>query len=173
MRLAHGAITARTRLIITLVLLVSDLAVGPGNSDILMIQPPVTKSISHRVNVIPAHVELGDGHSDVVHGQPPLQEEVLAHVSQGRRRVNGVPADSVPLEIGRSVTALQISRRQKNIYRNIFLEIINLGQFVSIKLKDTEMHIKCVNKSFSLLAGTLDCSASVLQGIKTDQKYFK
>ena len=53
------------------------------------------------------------------------------------------------------------------------MEIINPKQFVSIKLKDTEMHIKCVNKSFSLLDGTLDCSASVLQGIKTDQKYFK
>ena len=62
------------------------------------------------------------------------------------------------------------------IFTEIFfwiLEIINPGQFVSIKLKDTEMHIKCVNKSFSLLDGTLDCSASVLQVIKTDQKYFK
>ena len=62
------------------------------------------------------------------------------------------------------------------IFTEIFfwiLEIINPGQFVSIKLKDTEMHIKYVNKYFSLLAGTLDCSASVLQAIKTDQKYFK
>ena len=80
--MAHGAIITRTRLIITRVLLVSDLAVGSGNSDIND-TAPVTNSISHRVNVIPAHVELGDGHSDVVHGQPPLEEEVLAHVSEG------------------------------------------------------------------------------------------
>ena len=68
------------------------------------------------------------------------------------------------LFLSRYGVASRPCKYHKNIYRNIFLEIINLGQFVSIKLKDTEMHIKCVNKSFSLLAGTLDCSASVLQG---------
>lgn len=47
---------------------------------------------------------LCDGHSNVVDGEPPLQEEVLAHVCEGRGRVDGVPAHPVPLEVGRGVT---------------------------------------------------------------------
>ena len=50
---------------------------------------------------------LGDGDGDVVDGEPPLEEEVLAHVGQRRRRVDGVPPHPVPLQVRRRVATLR------------------------------------------------------------------
>ena len=49
---------------------------------------------------------LRDCDCDVVDGQPALEEEVLAHVRQRRRRVDGVAPHAVTLQIGRGVAAL-------------------------------------------------------------------
>jgi hypothetical protein len=52
-------------------------------------------------------VSLCNGDGNVVDGKPPLPEEVFAHVGEGGRRVNGVPAHPVPLQVGSRVAALK------------------------------------------------------------------
>jgi len=47
----------------------------------------------------PAHVQFCDCHGDVIDRKPPLKEEVFAHVSESRGRINSVPADPIPLQI--------------------------------------------------------------------------
>ena len=126
----------------------------------------------YRDVVIPAHVELGDGDCDVVHRESSLKEEILAHVSEGGGGVNSVAADSVPLKIWRSVSTLEIVLDVTKIFTEIFPWMeININPVHQVR-GHTEMHIKCVNNTFSLLAGTLDCSASVLQGEKKQKPNF-
>lgn len=56
-------------------------------------------------------VSLCNGDGNVVDGKPPLSEEVFAHVGEGGRRVNGVPAHPVPLQVGSRITALKAAAK--------------------------------------------------------------
>ena len=55
---------------------------------------------------IPAHVQLGDCHGNVVDWQPPLQEQILAHVGESRGRIDGVPTNSITLQVWCGVATL-------------------------------------------------------------------
>ena len=50
---------------------------------------------------------LGDGDGDVIDRKPPLKEEVLAHVGEGRGRIESIVANAVALQVGGRVTALE------------------------------------------------------------------
>jgi len=55
-------------------------------------------------------VSLCNGDSYVIDWKSPFPEEVFAHVREGGRRVNGVPAHPVPLQIRSCVPALKVNK---------------------------------------------------------------
>ena len=67
-------------------------------------------------------VSLCNGDGNVVDGEPPLSEEVFAHVGEGGRRVNGVPAHPVPLQVGSRITALKAKKNAAPDVRKIAIQ---------------------------------------------------
>lgn len=63
-------------------------------------------------------VSLCNGDGNVVDRKPPLSEKVFAHVGEGGRRVNGVPAHPVPLQVGSRITALKSTSKAAPLVRN-------------------------------------------------------
>lgn len=57
--------------------------------------------LGHRV------YSLGNCHSNVVDRQSSLPEQIFAHVRQRSRRIDGVAAYTIALQVGSSITTLQ------------------------------------------------------------------
>lgn len=73
---------------------------------------------------------LGDGHGDVVNGQSPFFKQVLSHVGERGRGIDGVPADPVPFQVRRGVSCLKNPRL--SVF--IFFKVLFLGSLEAKRL---------------------------------------